>query len=121
MFCSFSIDGLIQAAFICVKLPILGGNYNNAANAGVFSHNLNNHRTNANQNCGSRLDKSYSMSFGLPLQKEMSSSHKFKIHLGFQFIKCYRRIHAFRGALVTISVRNIFIFKFNFLLSSIII
>jgi hypothetical protein len=35
-------------------LPICGGNWNNLANAGVFSVNLNNTATNTNQNVGCR-------------------------------------------------------------------
>lgn len=37
-------------------LPIRGGNWNNAANAGVFTLNCNNTRTNANNNIGARPD-----------------------------------------------------------------
>ena len=33
---------------------IRGGNWNNGANAGVFYSNLNNHRSNANDNIGGR-------------------------------------------------------------------
>ena len=35
-------------------VPIRGGNWNNAANAGVFALNLNNARSNANTNIGAR-------------------------------------------------------------------
>ena len=37
-----------------LRLPICGGNWNNAANAGVFNVNLNNARTNSNSNIGFR-------------------------------------------------------------------
>ena len=37
-------------------LPIRGGNWNNAAEAGVFNLNCNNTRTNANTNIGARPD-----------------------------------------------------------------
>ena len=37
-------------------LPIRGGNWNNAANAGVFTLNCNNARSNANNNIGARPD-----------------------------------------------------------------
>lgn len=36
--------------------PISGGNWNNAANAGVWALNLNNVRTNSNNNIGFRAD-----------------------------------------------------------------
>lgn len=36
-------------------MPLLGGSYDTAAHAGVFSHNLGCHRTYAHQACGSRL------------------------------------------------------------------
>lgn len=36
------------------RAPICGGNWNNGSNAGVFALNLNNHRTNSNNNVGSR-------------------------------------------------------------------
>ena len=36
------------------RLPIRGGNWNNAANAGVFALNLNNARSNVNTNIGFR-------------------------------------------------------------------
>lgn len=36
------------------RLPIRGGNWNNAATSGVFALNLNNARSNANTNIGSR-------------------------------------------------------------------
>ena len=36
------------------RLPIRGGNWNNAANSGVFALNLNNARSNANSNIGFR-------------------------------------------------------------------
>ena len=36
------------------RLPICGGNWNNAANAGVFNVNLNNPRSNSNDNIGFR-------------------------------------------------------------------
>lgn len=108
MFCSSRLDGHFQAEFVCVKLPLLGGNYNNAANAGVFAQNLNNHRTNSNQNYSSRLDKLYYMTFVLTLSKEMPSCHKsIKYIWVSSLFKCYCRIHKFRGALVTISVRNL--------------
>jgi hypothetical protein len=35
-------------------LPIVGGNWNNTANAGVFNVNLNNDSSNANNNNGAR-------------------------------------------------------------------
>ena len=35
-------------------VPIRGGNWNNAANAGVFALNLNNARSNASTNIGAR-------------------------------------------------------------------
>lgn len=35
-------------------VPIRGGNWNNAANAGVFALNLNNARSNTNTNIGAR-------------------------------------------------------------------
>jgi hypothetical protein len=35
-------------------LPHVGGNWNNGANAGVFSVNLNNNATNTNNNIGAR-------------------------------------------------------------------
>lgn len=37
-----------------MRLPICGGNWNNAANAGVFNVNLNNVRSNSNDNIGFR-------------------------------------------------------------------
>ena len=37
-------------------LPIRGGNWNNAASAGVFNLNCNNPRTNSNTNIGARPD-----------------------------------------------------------------
>ena len=37
-------------------VPIRGGNWNNAANAGVFALNLNNPRSNRNSNIGARPD-----------------------------------------------------------------
>lgn len=37
-------------------MPIRGSNWNNAAEAGVFSLNCNNPRTNANNNIGARPD-----------------------------------------------------------------
>jgi hypothetical protein len=37
-------------------LPIRGGNWNNAASAGVFTLNCNNARSNANNNIGARPD-----------------------------------------------------------------
>ncbi len=37
-------------------LPIRGGNWNNAAIAGVFNLNCNNTRTNSNNNIGARPD-----------------------------------------------------------------
>jgi hypothetical protein len=37
-------------------LPIRGGNWNNAASAGVFNLNCNNTRTNSNTNIGARPD-----------------------------------------------------------------
>ena len=39
-----------------MDLPIRGGNWNNAAEAGVFNLNCNNVRTNANTNIGARPD-----------------------------------------------------------------
>jgi hypothetical protein len=39
----------------CVELLHVGGNWNNAANAGVFSFNANNTPTNTNTNIGARL------------------------------------------------------------------
>nr|DAP06909.1 MAG TPA: TREPONEMA DENTICOLA VARIABLE PROTEIN 1 FUNCTION, PERIODONTAL DISEASE [Caudoviricetes sp.] len=36
------------------RLPIRGGNWNNGANAGVFYTNLNNPRSNSNNNVGFR-------------------------------------------------------------------
>ena len=36
--------------------PISGGNWNNAANAGVWALNLNNNRSNSNNNVGFRSD-----------------------------------------------------------------
>lgn len=36
--------------------PIVGGNWNNSANAGVWSLNLNNYRANSNVNVGARAD-----------------------------------------------------------------
>lgn len=36
--------------------PISGGNWNNASNAGVWALNLNNNRTNSNNNTGFRSD-----------------------------------------------------------------
>ena len=36
------------------RLPIRGGNWNNAAITGVFALNLNNARTNSNANIGAR-------------------------------------------------------------------
>ena len=38
------------------RLPIRGGNWNNAATSGVFALNLNNVRSNANTNIGARPD-----------------------------------------------------------------
>jgi len=37
------------------RLPIRGGNWNNGSNAGVFSLNLNNLRSNVNNNIGFRV------------------------------------------------------------------
>ena len=37
------------------RLPIVGGNWNNGAHAGVFALNLNNHRANVNHNVGLRV------------------------------------------------------------------
>ena len=37
------------------RLPIVGGNWNKGANAGVFALNLNNHRANVNHNVGLRV------------------------------------------------------------------
>ena len=36
--------------------PISGGNWNNSSNAGVWAFNLNNNRTNSNNNIGFRSD-----------------------------------------------------------------
>lgn len=36
--------------------PISGGNWNNTSNAGVWALNLNNNRTNSNNNIGGRAD-----------------------------------------------------------------
>ena len=36
--------------------PISGGNWNNSSNAGVWALNLNNNRTNSNNNIGFRSD-----------------------------------------------------------------
>jgi len=36
--------------------PISGGNWNNSANAGVWALNLNNNRSNSNNNVGGRSD-----------------------------------------------------------------
>lgn len=36
--------------------PISGGNWNNSSNAGVWALNLNNNRTNSNDNIGFRSD-----------------------------------------------------------------
>jgi len=36
--------------------PIVGGNWNNSTNAGVWMRNLNNNRTNSNNNVGFRSD-----------------------------------------------------------------
>jgi hypothetical protein len=41
-------------------LPYRGGNWNNGGNAGVFALNLNNHRSNANNNIGFRSALPYS-------------------------------------------------------------
>lgn len=38
------------------EVPIVGGNWNNAADAGVFALNLNNARSNVNTNIGARPD-----------------------------------------------------------------
>jgi len=38
------------------RIPIVGGNWNNGANAGVFSLNLNNARSNVNNSIGARPD-----------------------------------------------------------------
>lgn len=38
------------------RIPIVGGNWNNGANAGVFNLNLNNARSNVNSNIGARPD-----------------------------------------------------------------
>jgi hypothetical protein len=36
--------------------PIVGGNWNNNSNAGVWMMNCNNHRSNSNNNVGARAD-----------------------------------------------------------------
>lgn len=44
--------------------PIVGGNWSNAANAGVFYRNLNNNRTNDNTNYGARaVDYSLNLTY----------------------------------------------------------
>jgi len=44
---------LRDIVLICL-VPLVGGNWNNAANAGVFYLNLNNVRSNSNNNVGGR-------------------------------------------------------------------
>ena len=39
---------------LLMRFPYRGGNWNNAANAGVFALNMNNERTNRNWNIGFR-------------------------------------------------------------------
>ena len=39
-----------------IRVPIVSGNWNNASDAGVFELNLNNPRSNVNNNIGSRPD-----------------------------------------------------------------
>lgn len=41
--------------FISEYFPIVGGNWNNAANAGLWSLNVNNSASNSNSNIGARL------------------------------------------------------------------
>ena len=47
------------------RLPLASGNYNNGALAGAFARNLNNPRTNVNNNVGARPD------CGFPLKSQM--------------------------------------------------
>ena len=50
-----------------MRLPICGGNWNNTSNAGVFNVNLNNERSNTNDNIGFRSAlPSYARSSGDP-------------------------------------------------------
>ena len=42
--------------YLDMLAPISGGNWNNSSNAGVWSLNLNNNRTNSNNNVGFRSD-----------------------------------------------------------------
>lgn len=49
------MDKICKIGLVCIRLPIRGGAWNNGANAGVFSLNLNNPRSNANNNIGFRL------------------------------------------------------------------
>ncbi len=49
------MDKIRQIGLVCKRLPIRGGTWNNGANAGVFSLNLNNPRSNVNWNIGFRL------------------------------------------------------------------
>jgi len=41
--------------FISEYFPIVGGNWNNAANAGLWNLNVNNSASNSNSNIGARL------------------------------------------------------------------
>jgi hypothetical protein len=41
--------------------PIVGGNWNNTTNAGVWYRNFNNNRTNSNNNVGFRCDYLFSL------------------------------------------------------------
>lgn len=45
-----------RVAYIHARVPIVGGNWNNGANSGVFALNLNNARSNVNTNIGARPD-----------------------------------------------------------------
>lgn len=47
-------SGRLYYGNVLSRLPIVGGNWNNAANAGVFYLNLNNPRSNSNHNIGFR-------------------------------------------------------------------
>ena len=53
-----SVDSFCVSVMTCQAhclAPIVGGNWNNASNAGVFTRNWLNHRSNANNNNGFRV------------------------------------------------------------------
>jgi len=56
--------------------PISGGNWNNSSQAGVWTLNLNNNRTNSNNNVGSRSDSGLEPLIGNVGQREAYSCMK---------------------------------------------